>query len=104
MSVDFDFEDSEYPERARFEALKCSLRVIAVAQGDLLLRYRDLILMARRGPELTLYHTLPENDFWDRPEHLELVPQPYRWARLDPPWHVGRPKLVKQIEQAASLS
>ncbi|MEO0594445.1 MAG: hypothetical protein AAFZ38_12780 [Myxococcota bacterium] len=104
VSVSFDFENSENLERARFEALKCALRVIAVAKGDLLVRYRDLILMSRRGSELTLYHTLPENDFWDRPEHLELVPKPYRWARLDPPWHVGRPKLVKQIEQAASWS
>ncbi len=71
VSLDFDFEDSENLERARFEALKCALRVIAVAQGDLLVRYRDLILMARRGSELTLYHTLPENAFWDRPGHLE---------------------------------
>ncbi len=104
VSVDFDFQSTTALERARFEALKCALRVIAVAKGDLLVRYHDLILMARRGSELTLYHTLPENDFWDRPEHLELVPKPYRWARLDPPWHVGRPKLVKQIEQAANLT
>ncbi|MEO1483869.1 MAG: hypothetical protein AAFU77_17300 [Myxococcota bacterium] len=94
VSVEFSFEDAPEPRYALDEAFGRAMRIVGSTDGDLVVRYRDLILLARRGGILTLFYNLPEDDFWDRAERTALIPHPYHWEALEPPWHVGRQKRV----------
>ncbi|MEO1480997.1 MAG: hypothetical protein AAFU77_02745 [Myxococcota bacterium] len=100
----FSFDDGEMSDReaGRLASFKAAMRLVRATEGELLVRYRDLILMLRQAGKLTVFHTMPEGDLLDRPDYLAQVPDPYVWERLDPPWHADLPKIHKTLDEEPS--
>ncbi|MEO0460664.1 MAG: hypothetical protein AAF219_07460 [Myxococcota bacterium] len=73
-------------------ALECVLRVMALVDENLAFFTNDYVKLARRNSTLTLFRLVPENDFWDIPGRLELVPEPYEWVKLPTPEWYPLPK------------
>ncbi|MEO0461398.1 MAG: hypothetical protein AAF219_11190 [Myxococcota bacterium] len=72
-------------------ALECALRIMPLVDENLAFFTNDYVKLARRNSALTLFRLVPENDFWDIPGRVALVPEPYEWVKLPTPgWYNER--------------
>lgn len=80
--------DKEDTQAALRLLVTCTVRVLKAVDSDLLMSFEEIPKLIRRAGELTLLRSFPENDFWDDPKRLGLVPEPYDWHRLPTPsWY-----------------